>query len=107
MVNLIIETDNYQVFDVKYGVVLIDRNADTDNEEKTYKNVFMQGDDSVNFIQEIENLINAKTKNEFVNYFLSGYDDVMSTYSTKKELSEIGITVREKRKIKSKNKYKY
>lgn len=102
MVNLLIETDNYQVFDVKYGVVLLNRNADKDTEEKTYKNVFMQGDDSLNFIQEIENLINAKTKNEFVNYFLSGYDDVMSTYSTKKELAEIGITVREKRNHKVK-----
>ena len=100
MVNLLIETDNYQVFDVKFGVVLLNRNADTDTEEKTYKNVFMQGDDSSNFIQEIENLIKAKTKNEFVNYFLSGYDEVMSAYSTKKELAEIGITVREKRKHK-------
>ena len=104
MVNLLIETSNYQVFDVKYGVVLLNRNADTDTDEKTYKNIFMQGDDSANFIQEIENLIEAKIKNEFVDYFLSGYDEVSSRYSTKKELAEIGINVREKRKHKVKNK---
>lgn len=104
MVNLLLETSNYQVFDVKYGVVLLNRNASTDEQEKTYGNVFMQGDDCLNFIEEIENLIKAKTKNEFVDYFLSNYDEVMSEYSTAKELLKIGITVKEKRNHKIKNK---
>ena len=97
MVNLLLETSKYQVFDMKYGVTLLDRNANKDDDQKKYRNIFMQGDDAENFTKEIENLINSKIKNEFIDHFLSAYDEITASYNTVEELDKIGITVREKR----------
>lgn len=93
-----LETSNYQVFDMKYGVTLVDRNANTDKDKKEYKNLFMQGDDCTNFLKEIDSLIDGKVKKEFIDHFLSAYDEITTNYSTAQELEKIGINVREKRK---------
>ena len=100
MVNLILETSKYQVFDMKYGVVLLDRTPNKDMEIKTFRNILMQGDDAELFLKEVDNLSKAKFKDSHLNYFLSAYDEIMANYNTLSELEKIGINVRQKRNLK-------
>lgn len=102
MVNLVLETSKYQVFDMQYGVVLLDRNHERDSDTKVFRNIFMQGDDANNFLAEVESISKAKMKDSDINYFFSAYDEATANYSSLEELYKIGITVRQKRNIKPK-----
>ena len=102
MVNLVLETSKYQVFDMQYGAVLLDRAPNMDSDSKTFRNIFMQGDDANQFLAEVENIAKAKMKDDAINYFFSAYDEITASYSTLEELDKIGITVRQKRNKKPK-----
>ena len=102
MVNLVLETSKHQVFDMRYGVVLLDRTPDRDGEVKKFRNIFMQGDDAENFLKEVETISKGKMTDEAINYFLSAYDEISANYNTLEELDKIGITIRQKRNVKPK-----
>lgn len=89
-----IETKNYQVFEVKYGLIIINRTPENNGgKEPAYWNTFFQGDDAANLLSEIE-LINKKDiKESSVEHWLSGYDDIMNDTITKNELEKIGVYV--------------
>jgi hypothetical protein len=102
MVNLVLETSQYQVFDMQYGVVLLDRTPNRDSDSKTFRNIFMQGDDANQFLAEVENIAKAKMTDSAMNYFFSAYDEITASYNTLEELDKIGITVRQTRQRKLK-----
>lgn len=93
----ILDTKNYEVFDLSYGVLLINLNK----ENGLYKNVFFQGDDALDFLSEIEKIKTNKTENKFIDSWLSEYDHVMQSH-TEDELARIGVTVTKKSSIKPK-----
>ena len=50
-----IKTNKYQVFEMNYGVILLNREPqDLGEKEKFFYNVFFQGDDAENFLAEID-----------------------------------------------------
>ena len=93
----VLDTKNYEVFDLSYGVLLINLNK----ENGLYKNVFFQGDDALEFLGEIEKIHATKTEDKFIDSWLSEYDHVMQTH-TEDELAKIGVTISKKSSIKLK-----
>ncbi len=94
-----LQTINYQVFDLGYGSIILNRNSENIDSQKYYNNVFMQGDDSNNFLNEVDSVLSKKIKTDVVDHWLSGYSEVMELL-TEKELNNIGVNVAKKRNLK-------
>lgn len=109
---LLLESTKYQVFDLGYGIVLVDRNVEeinipfskeslsTTKDSKGHLSVFFQGDDYINFSNEIENINKNKLNDEKINFVLGQYEDVMSDLLSFNDYDKIGINVKRKNKIK-------
>ncbi|NCQ52376.1 hypothetical protein GW796_10945 [archaeon] len=94
-----LETMNYQVFDMGYGVIILNRNIDNINAKNGFNNVLMQGDDANNFLTEVDSALSKNIKTGFIDYWLSGYDEVMELME-EEDLNKIGITVSKNKKLK-------
>ncbi len=98
--NLLIETEQFQVFDLGYGATIIDKNAisahvppEKENVD-LFPNVFFQGDDYSNFLEEINKIEKANLKEDQINYILDQYSEVMSDLLSIKDFEKIGISVK-------------
>jgi hypothetical protein len=97
MVDLKIQTKNYQVFDLGYGCIVVDRNVDKINAEKGFNSVFIQGDDANEFIKEVDGVLSKKVNLEIIDNWLSGYSDVMELMEAR-EFEKIGVNVSQNKK---------
>lgn len=103
--NLLLDTEQYQVFDLGYGATIINKepiSANVPNERENidlFPNVFFQGDDYLDFLKEVENIEKNNLKPDQINYVIDQYSLVMSDLSSLEDLEKIGISVQKKNKI--------
>ncbi len=88
--SLKLETNKYQIFDMGYGVILLNRELINIDKTFGFNNVFMQGDDANNFLNELDGVIKNNIEEKFINSWLSAYDDVMEVI-TNNELEKIVV----------------
>ncbi len=99
MANLIVETNDYLFYSLKYGCVLLDKNFENTNNIKVYNNAFFQGDDFVEIFESVQSLIKQNSKLSYINNFFSNYDDIMRKI-TEEDLEKIGIIIQKDNKPK-------
>lgn len=103
--NLLLETKQYQVFDLGYGATIINKEpisasmTDKPKNVDLFYNVFFQGDDYLNLLEEIENIEKNKLKPEQINYVIDQYSLIMNDLSSREDLKKIGISVKKKKTI--------
>lgn len=91
-----LHTTNHQVFDLGYGSIILNRNSETIDSKKYFKNVFMQGEESNDFLKEVDSILSKKIKNETIDHWLFGYSEVMDIL-LEEDLNKIGVTISKKR----------
>lgn len=103
--SLVLETEQYQVFDLGYGATIVNKTPVFENYNKSaenvelFPNVFFQGDDYVDFMKEVENIEKKNLSSDKANYVLDQYSLIMSDLTTQKDFDNIGIVVRSNLKV--------
>ena len=91
--SLLLETNQYQVFDLGYGLCLVNRTPDIDVNKDVFRNVLFQGDDSIEFEKEITNIEKVGLDESKTNYLLSQYELVMNNSFDNEYFQKLGMNV--------------